>query len=240
MDYFNKEDKMLIANIIDKYNKYLKLGISTYSNFLNSSRLDIVCGYLDSKKIKYDIYPKEEFLEKKIIVFGDYADYITFYRCDISGINHSNILGTLFSLGLEDDMIGDIYVEDTCFYLTNLSRMNIVLEKEFVSIKNKSIKLTKVDKIVLEKEHFKSINILVNSYRLDNIVSKITNNSRSIINDMINNKEIILNYHEIKNGSITLKQDDIISIRKYGKYKIGITKGQTKKNKFILEIIKYV
>ena len=225
---------------MDKYNKYVKTGISTYTNFLNSNKLSVITKYLDSKKIEYSIYPKEEFLEKKIIVFGEYLDYITFYKVAITEINHSNVLGTLFALGLEDDVIGDIYVEDDCFYLTNLSRMNSFLEKEFLSIKHKPIKLRKVEEIILEKEHFKSMEILVSSYRLDNIVSKITNNSRSIINEMIKNKEILLNYHEIKSSSINITKGDILSIRKYGKYRIGDTKGLTKKNKFVLEIIKYI
>lgn len=240
MDYFNKEDKMLIGNVLDKYNKYLKTGSSTYTNFLNSGKLSIITKYLDSKKIEYTIYPKEEFLEKKIIVFGEYLDYITFYKSDITDITHSNVLGTLFSLGLEDDIIGDIYVEDNCFYLTNLSRMNDFLEKEFTSIKHKPIKLKKVEEIVLEKEHFKTIEVLVSSYRLDNIVSKIINSSRSMINEMLSNKEILLNYHEIKSSSINLSSGDILSVRRYGKYRIGDTKGLTKKNKLILEIIKYI
>ena len=240
-DFYIKEDKIVLRNILDKYNKYLNEGTSTYSNFLNSRELNIVTNYLDSKKVEYNIYPKYDFVEKKIIVFGDYLNYITYYKVKIdTTITHSNILGTLFSLGLKDDMIGDIFVEDGYFYLTNLSRMNEFLNHEFLSIKNKPIKLEKVDNIILEKEHFKNIDILVSSYRLDNIVSKITNNSRSIIDKMIIDKEIMLNYHEIKNSSINLVKDDILSIRRYGKYKIGDNKGLTKKNKFILEIIKYI
>jgi len=240
-DFFNKEDKMLIGNILDKYNKYVKTGINTYSNFLNSEKLDIITRYLDSKKIKYSVYPKEDFLEKKIIVFGEYLDYITFYKVEINNdINHSSILGTLFSLGLEDDMIGDIFVENGYFYLTSLSRMNEFLNHEFTVVKHYPIKLKKVDKIILLQEHFSCFNILVSSYRLDNIVSKIINSSRSIINSKIIDKEILLNYHEVKNSSINLKPGDILSIRRYGKYKIGNNKGLTKKNKFILEIIKYI
>ena len=240
-NYYSKEDKILLGNILDKYNKYINNGISTYSNFLNSRELKLITKYLDSKKIKYSIYPDYAFVEKKIIVFGSYLDYITYYKVNIDNtINHSNILGTLFSLGLNEDMIGDIFVEDNYFYLTSLSRMDEFLKREFLSIKHKPIKLIKVDEIILLKEHFKSFDILVNSYRLDNIVSKITNNSRSIIDRMIIDKEIMLNYQEIKSSSVTLVSGDILSIRRYGKYKIGDNKGLTKKNKFILEVIKYI
>lgn len=240
-DYFSKENKILIGNILDKYNKYNETGINTYSNFLNQAELSIITKYLDARKIKYNVYPEYDFLEKKIIVFGEYLDYITFYKVEIpSDIKHSNILGTLFSLGLDNDMIGDIYVEDGYFYLTNLTRMNKFLEQEFLSIKGCPIKLKEVEEIVLEKDHFLEFNVVVNSYRLDNIVSKITNKSRSIITEMILNKEIALNYHDISSSNTLLKEDDILSIRHFGKYKIGKMIGQTKKNKNILEIVKYV
>ena len=112
-DFYSKEDKILLGNILDKYNKYKNNNINTYSNFLNSRELNLVTKYLDSKKIEYKVYPEYDFLEKKILVFGDYLDYITYYKVNIDkDINHSNILGTLVSLGLNEDMIGDIFVED--------------------------------------------------------------------------------------------------------------------------------
>ena len=137
-------------------------------------------------------------------------------------------------------MIGDIIVEDGYFYLTNLTRMNRYIEDNLIMIKNEIIELEKVDEIILKKEHFISSNILVSSMRLDNITSKIISKSRSIVDKMLIDKEILLNYEEIRNDSIGLKEGDILSIRKYGKYKIGKIKGYTKKNSIILEIIKYV
>lgn len=240
-NYYKKEDRMLIGNILDKYKKYSTTGINTYSNFLNMEKLNIVTKYLDNKRIKYNIYKPYDFLEKSIIVFGDYLDYVTFYKAEVSDkINHSNILGTLFSLGLEDDMIGDIFVEDGYFYYTNLTRMNNFLENSLTMIKHEPIKLKKVDEIVLLKEHFQKNSILVSSMRLDNILSKIINKSRRIINEMIEDKQILLNYNEIKSSSINLVEGDILSIRKYGKYKIGNIDGITKKNNLVLNVIKYI
>ena len=57
---------------------------------------------------------------------------------------------------------------------------------------------------------------------------------------MFLDKMILLNYHEIKNNNTILKEDDILSIRRYGKYKIGKDLGFTKKDNIILEIIKYI
>ena len=241
LNNFSKEDKILIGNILDKYKKYNNTGIDTCSNFLNLEKLKVVTKYLDSNKIKYNIYEPYDFLEKKIIYFGDYLDYVTFYKAKISDkISHSNILGTLFGLGINDDVIGDIIVEDGYFYYTNLTRMNSFLEDNFLKVSNYPIKLEKVDEIILTKEHFKELTILVSSMRLDNVVSKIINKSRRQIDEMIDNKEILLNYEEIKNGNGVLKESDILSIRRNGKYKIVGRDGITKRNNIVLKIVKYV
>lgn len=238
--FYRKEDKILLANILDKYKSYQKTGRSVCSNFLNSEKLKLVTNYLNHKKISYSIYEPYPFLEKKIIYFGEYDNFITFYKAKINDINHSNILGTLFSLGIDDSLIGDIFVEDGYFYYTNLTRMNSFLESNLVLIKNELIKLIKVDEIILNKNHFETTKILVSSMRLDCIVSKLTSKSRSQVNSMILDKLILLNYHEVKNINTILKEDDVLSIRKYGKYKIGKKLGNTKKDNIILEIIKYI
>ena len=241
LNSFSKDDKILIGNIMDKYYKYKDTNISISTNFLNLERLKVATKYLDSNKIPYNIYEPYEFLEKKIIYFGDYLDYVTFYKASIPPtVTHSNILGTLFSLGISDEIIGDIIIEDGYFYYTNLTRMNDFLENNFLKVSRHPIKLEKVNEIILNKDHFKELTILVSSLRLDNVVSKIISKSRSKIDEMILNKEILLNYEEIKNGNITLKEDDIISIRKHGKFKIVSKEGITKKNNIVLKVIKYV
>ena len=62
--YYKKDEKILISNIVDKYNQYQKTGKSTCSNFLNSVNLNLVISYLEYKKIPYSIYEPYPFLEK--------------------------------------------------------------------------------------------------------------------------------------------------------------------------------
>ena len=235
-----KDDKMLLANILDKYRYFQKTGKSTHSNFLNLEKLKLITNYLNCEKIPYSIYEPYPFLEKKIIYFGNYENFLTFYKVELSKIKHSQVLKTLFSLGLDDSLIGDIFIEDDCFYLTNLTRMNSFLENNLVMISNYFVNLIKVDEIILLKDHFQAFSILVSSMRLDNIISKVINKSRNQVNEIITDKKVLLNYQELKNSSIILKENDILSVRKYGKYKIGKILGYTKKNNIILEIIKYV
>lgn len=240
-NYYTKDDKILLANIIDKYEIYLKTGKSTCSNFLNPYQFNLVSNYLKNHNIYFSKINDYDFLEKNIIYFGKNKDFVTYYKVNISNnITHSNILGTLFSLGLKEDTIGDIIVEDGYFYYTNLTRLNHFLEENLVTIKNELIKLNKVEAIILKKEHFKSNTIMISSMRADNILSKITNKSRSQVINLLKEQMVLLNFTELKNPSVILKENDILSIRKIGKFKLGKTQGYTKKNNIILEVKKYI
>ena len=71
-------------------------------------------------------------------------------------------------------------------------------------------------------------------------MSKIIGTNREKILDKIKDKEIILNYDVLSKGSYVLKENDIFSIRKYGKYKfIGVV-NHTKKNNLVIEYLKYI
>ena len=82
--------------------------------------------------------------------------------------------------------------------------------------------------------------MIVSSIRIDSIVSSIINSSRSKAIDKIKNKEVIVNYEIIIKNSYLLKENDIFSIKRYGKYKfVGIVKS-TKKDNYIVKYLKYV
>lgn len=239
--FYTKKENILISSIMDKYRIYKKDNKSTCTNFLNPSELKLATSYLNSEKINYSIYEPYPFMEKKIIYFGNYDNFVTFYKISISKeITHPNILGTLFSLGLTPNTIGDIFIEDGYFYYTNLSRMNPFLEHNFLAINNEKITLNRVSEIIIKRKQFEEYTIMVSSLRIDNIISKLASCSRNQALDIIKNKLVLLNYEEEIKAHTILKKDDIISIRRVGKFKIGEEKGYTKKNNLILEIYKYM
>ena len=56
---------------------------------------------------------------------------------------------------------------------------------------------------------------------------------------MIKNKHVILNYSILKNSSTLLKENDIFSIRRKGKYKFSKIIKNTKKDNIIIEYYRY-
>ncbi len=234
-----KEDRILISNILDKYLKYDQTGVSTYTNFLDPRMLNLAEETLKFSKINYEIYKPNDNCDKSIICFGNYENFVTIYKVEINGISHSDVLGTLFSIGLDIDTIGDIFIEDECIYLTNLTRLNSLLESSLYSIKNKKVKLTEVNEMLLLRDRFVKLSITVPSYRIDVFISKLAHLSRSSACDYIKDKMVLINYSEITNVNKILKTGDIISIRKVGKFIIREELYKSKKDNYVVEIDKY-
>lgn len=234
-----KEDKMLVSNILDKYLKYDKTGISTYTNFLDIRTLEIAENILKYLKVDYKVYKPNEVCEKSIIYFGDYESFITIYKIDIKDIKHSDVLGTLFSIGLDNDTIGDIIIEDDCIYITNLTRLNVFLESSLYVIKNRKVKLNETNEINASREKFITLKVTVPSYRLDVFIGKLAHLSRTAAAKYIIDKMVLVNYSETTNTNKILKIGDIISIRKVGKFILSEEILKSKKDNYVVEVKKY-
>ena len=96
-----------------------------------------------------------------------------------------------------------------------------------------------VPEIVLDHDLFKRREVIVGSMRLDIIVSKLGNFSRSISQDKITSGEVMVNYMISYKNILLLNEGDILSIRRVGKFKVGKIIASTKKEKYILEIFEY-
>lgn len=139
-------------------------------------------------------------------------------------------------------MFGDIIVDDGKYYLYILKIIDNYIRSNLLFIRNAEIELVERDLNYLENYHqkYEEYSIIVSSLRIDTIISRIINTNRSNVIDKIKNKEILVNYEVLTKSSYTLKEQDIFSIRKFGKYKfIGIEK-TTKKDNYIVKYQKYV
>ena len=58
----NKDDRVIISNVLDKYEKYNNTGIFTYTNFLDEKIISMI----KNLKIDYNIYKAHDYCEKSI------------------------------------------------------------------------------------------------------------------------------------------------------------------------------
>ncbi len=229
-----KNNEYKIKNNIEK----LERGKST--NFLDLGKLKDL-SYL-IKKEKYNIYYPYDDSEKVILYVNDIP------KIDIIKINtneelkHNEILGSLFGLNIDMDYIGDIIIDNDNYYIIVIPTITKLILNNLTVIGNKIVTTEKINTSILDNYHkkYEDKEIIVSSLRIDNVISKIINTSRTIVKEKIKNKEIILNYTILTNPSYILRENDIFSIRRQGKYRfISIIK-TTKKENYIIKYQKYI
>ena len=194
------------------------------------------------KKNEYNIYSVYEEADKKILYKNEIPSVKLYKINSYEKLIHQEIMGSLYSLSIDKSMIGDIIVDEEEYYFYIIDKMSSYIENSLYMIGNKYVTIEEVSLEYLEnyKKKYETKNIIVPSLRIDAVISKIINTSRSNSVDLIKNKCVILNYSILKNDSTILKENDIFSIRKYGKYKFSKVVKNTKKDNIIIEYFKYI
>ena len=193
------------------------------------------------KKEPYQIYKPYPDSEKNIFYIKEEPKVILYEIKSKIPLEHREILGTLFSLNITSEVFGDIVITNNHYYIYVLESIAPYIKNNLLLIKNSRIELIEVPLETLKEYHkeYETIEIIASSTRIDTVISRLIQTSRPNIIEKIKNKEIILNYDILKNNSYQLKENDIFSIRRYGKYQyIGIKK-ETKSKNYIIECKKY-
>lgn len=229
-----KSDVYKINNAVEK----IKTGKNT--QFLDGRELKIVTGKL--KKNEYNVYYPYKDSEKVMLYTGKVPKVKLFKIYTVENIRHQDILGSLFALNIDSSYFGDIVLYNDYYYVFVSEDLALYIKDNLKMIGNKKVSLEEVDLSVLDnyERKYEEKEMIVSSLRIDNVVSGIINTSRKVALDKIKNKEVVVNYGVMNKNSYILKESDIFSIRRYGKYKfVGIVKS-TKKNNFIVRYLKYI
>ncbi len=197
-----------------------------------------------TKKFKNDINVFRPYKEaERIIIYRDLKPKISLFKIITKEkLRHQDIMGSILSLNIKKEVLGDIIVDDNNYYFYILESMNNYILSYFNKVKNINITLEELPLNYLKdyKRKYKEIIVNVKSNRVDLIISKLTGLSRKVVKDMISNKDIILNYQVLTNNSYQFKENDIFSIRGYGKYKYVEVINKTKKNNYLVKCLKYI
>ncbi len=144
-------------------------------------------------------------------------------------VEHRNILGAVHNLGINFNRFGDIIVLENEVYIFVDDEIADYIAMEFTKAGRVNLDFQRVDltEVKIEKK-YEDFEIVSSSFRIDSIVAKITNKSRSKVKEFFEQDFIKLNHVILRNGEKTCTPDDIISIRKYGRY---VVKGYTQNKK---------
>ena len=227
-DYYNIEknrDKIIKGN---------------YTNFLDPSTLNKVKSKL--KGYEYKIYYPYKDSEKVIIYTKEKPNIKLLEIVSFEKLTHREIMGSLYNQNIDSEFFVYIIIINNHYYILVMESIYNLILNSFNMIGSIHIKLKEVDINVLDnfKRKYEKIELIVSSLRIDSIISRVIGISRENIKKKFNDNEVFLNYEVCTKMTKELKDGDIFSIRKYGKYKFGGVIKTSKKNHYIIKCLKYI
>ena len=221
-------DKMngLINNVLGKHEEVL-------TDFLDPGERDIlkkiaqteVClqsfgGYANAEKKRVFITEDWDTIAPssyQITVFN--VEYPQKFAC----LSHSAILGSLANVGIETSTFGDIITDGNGrWQFFAKSELKDFFQHEINHIGKTKVRIRPSlnQKVIIIDDESEMLTAIVSSLRLDAVLASITHESRQQIKANISNNLVKLNWHSVKDFNIMVDEDDVLSLRHFGRCKI--------------------
>ncbi len=247
------DDKLLISKTEDLFELCDKYASPRFSDFLDGAQLALIrdnvvfpCdfnvmffgGFSDAEKQIMGVFPEwaqashAQFPITCIKVEGGYTRKLT----------HRDYLGTIMSLGITPQKLGDIVVCDSFAYVFLHNDISEYVADNLHKIGNQGVKVTvfdNLDEITVQRE-YKTISAVCAAPRLDAVVGAATNTSRAQSAALINTGKVKLNHRENYKTADTVKEGDLLSIRGYGRFLVHSFDGQTRKMRVHITFKQYI
>lgn len=188
--------------------------------------------------------------EKKMVAFKSYysierVDFpskliVVKSNSKFDNLEHRHYLAGILSTGIKREKLGDLIVEGKNCYTIIFDGLFEFLKLNLLSIGRSRVEIEEIGDRDIPSYKFEVKEYLINSYRLDVIVSALISGSRNDALKLINSSQVMVNYRLKTNKSLTVKEGDVISIRRYGKHIFAGSEGETKKGKIKGKFKKYI
>ncbi len=153
-------------------------------------------------------------------------------------IEHKHVLGTLMSLGIKRETIGDIVITDNKdIYFACTEEISRFIETELEFINHAKIDLEKIETKIKNIVRYEEKEILSSSYRLDGIISGAYNISRSKSLELIQEGLVYVNHINNMNVSYQVAINDEINVRHYGKFRVDELVNTTRSGRYKIRIL---
>lgn len=247
---FSEENPHIISKIIDDIELCFDIDFIVFSNSFypaniwtkllslsQSIGINIITYGLNNncEKKLLGFYPKTLELTPELLIPD-----ITFFKIDGSNkfntLLHKDFLGAIMSLSIKRELLGDLVVKNNICYGVTTKEIFKILKDNLKSIGKVPIDINEISNENIPKTEFQPLIITVASLRFDVVIAEIAGISRNEAVSKIENGEALLNYNYCRDKSFPIKENDVITIRKKGKFIFESSLGENKKGKFKLAI----
>lgn len=238
------EQELCKKRLIDLSKQANRKGIVVFSDFLNLNELNIYHQCEKFFESKSESFGGVEFAERQIVAFIPDALYYEWtypisvleiapsYPKFAEKLGHRDILGSLMNLGVERSKIGDIILAEEKYYLICEESMASYFIDNLDKIRHTVVKLQEVDATNIQiTQKFEEKDGIITSNRLDSMISCVYKFSRSQALEMLRAEKVFVNGLSIQNPSHRCKENDIISVRGFGRFVFMKECGETGKGR---------
>ena len=259
-DYKKQEDKILLAQILDKIEFSMQREKIEYTDFLDMYQISLVKSFL--KKIDFEnyvLYGGFENAERNVIIIypdkynanmieKNYSKIIKVIRIILNDeekgkYSHRNYLGGIVKVGMKREKVGDILVSDDGADILVKDETADTLRQELGTLtrfENAKIEIVDLQDLRQQEIKVEELSIIVPSLRLDNFVSDLAKTSRSKASQIIDSERVFINGQNETKASKQVKLGDIITIRGKGRFIVKEFSGTTRSGRTVVKIEKYV
>lgn len=220
-------------------------GYNTFSDFLNMEEQSV----LKSTYLPCVLYGGYPMAERVVAGFGEGLSEEKFPITCICAkplmqkfadeLSHRDFLGALMNLGIKRELLGDIIVKDNCGYILCLEHIADYICENLDRVRHTSVKCEKSelpDDFCNEPE---PTEIFAASKRVDVVIAAVYNLSRNETAKLIKAEKVFVNSRLTASNSYMLDDNDIVSVRGFGRFVFDKEIKTTKKGRLVLEIKKY-
>ena len=188
--------------------------------------------------------------EKRVILIkpvdhGEWYEDYPFTYFKITGgskfkeLEHRHFLAAIMGLGIKREMLGDLIVRDGMCYGVIFSDLYNFLENNLTVIGKIGVTVSETEGKDIPEMEFEEGVYLVSSLRLDSIVAAVTEKSRSTATELIKEGAVSVNYSVKREKDLSIKEGDVITVRRKGKFLFEEVTGASKKGKTRIVLKKY-
>ena len=250
-----KQDAVFLQHLEDLKDRCVSRYTTEFTGFLDGRLLSIAKQYLasfaddviavsfggfhEAERLVIGIFPKELYafdgFEESQLLDSFELKAVIIEGSGFSSFSHRDVMGSVLGLGIKRETLGDIFVTDdgqkAYICLDKVACEYIAANLDFVARDKVKVKIIDVGNLPAIKKKFSVISGTVASERLDCIISLITNISREKAKMMITQGLVSINHFEETRCDTNLCEEDIISVRGFGRFVVKEFGGVTRKGR---------
>lgn len=138
---------------------------------------------------------------------------------DFVDVTHRDVLGSVMSLGVVREKIGDIYITEEDIYIITDSNLAKYIQLNLERIKNIKVspEIVPISTVKISRPNLKIKNLIFSSSRIDNIISGAYNISRDKAINIVKSNRVKIDFRPISKPSEKVEKNALISVKGKGR-----------------------